>query len=253
MNKTTKFILVFAAGSLLAIGLLAASFIGGMTFWRFRGAIQPVQAANLPLSGSAWIDNGQVAPQAGTQSTPAVPYSGSTSPTYPWQSGGMMGGWGNGWMQGGMMGGWNGHMPGGMMDRWWNNNGTQAPPPASGCWDCGMYGGGMMHGWGYPAGQSLVIPEPTPGADVSFQSDVLPIFQEDCVACHGGTAGLYLDSYANLMQGGRSGAVIVPGDPQASLLIQYVAGGYMPFRGQRLTDAEIQTLVNWVAAGTNDN
>ena len=111
----------------------------------------------------------------------------------------------------------------------------------------------MMQEWGYTGGQSVVIPPSTPGADVSFQRDVLPIFNDDCTACHGGTAGLYLDSYAHLIQGGRSGAVVVPGDPQSSLLIQYVASGYMPFRGQRLTNAEIQTLVNWVAAGAKDN
>lgn len=161
----------------------------------------------------------------------------------------MMGRWGDGWMHDGMMGGWNGHMMSGP----WDNNGAQATPQPGYCWGCGMHGWGMMQGWGTTDGQSVVIPQSTPGADVSFQRDVLPIFNDDCTACHGGTAGLYLDSYAHLIQGGRSRAVVVPGDPQSSLLIQYVASGYMPFRGQRLTDAEIQTLVNWVAAGAKDN
>jgi mono/diheme cytochrome c family protein len=111
----------------------------------------------------------------------------------------------------------------------------------------------MMNGWGSNGGQYPVIPQATPNANVSFQSNVLPIFREDCTACHGATAGLSLDSYANAMKGGRSGVVIVPGDPNNSRLIQYVVRGYMPFNGQPLSAAEIQTLINWVAAGARDN
>lgn len=237
MNKTLK-LLIIAAGSVLVIGLMATSCLGGILLWRLRGAAQPALAA----SGlSAWPNAPEIAPQPGERLTPSSPQNGNLTQPSPWRSSGMMGGWENGWMHGGRMGGW------------WNNNDSQTTPQSGYCWGCGMHGWGMMNGWGFNGGQNAAIPEPSPNANVSFQRDVLPIFQENCAACHGGTAELYLDSYANVIQGGRSGAVIVPGDPQASLLIQYVAGGYMPFRGQPLTDAETQLLVNWVAAGAQDN
>jgi hypothetical protein len=55
------------------------------------------------------------------------------------------------------------------------------------------------------------------------------------------------------MRGGTSGPSVVPGDLASSRLVQYVQSGYMPFRSPPLTQAEIQTLVSWVAAGAPDN
>ncbi len=61
-------------------------------------------------------------------------------------------------------------------------------------------------------------------SNISFQSQVLPIFNHSCVDCHStaGEAtvqtGLRLDSYANVMQGTLEGPVIVPGSSASSTL-----------------------------------
>ncbi|MGH7163400.1 MAG: c-type cytochrome domain-containing protein, partial [Planctomycetota bacterium] len=52
-----------------------------------------------------------------------------------------------------------------------------------------------------------------PGATVFFSFDVLPVFQQDCIHCHGGAGGLNLESYEGLTAGGFSGPVVVPFDP----------------------------------------
>jgi hypothetical protein len=95
-----------------------------------------------------------------------------------------------------------------------------------------------------------------PADKVSFSKDILPIFQNNCVNCHGGgnpRAGLDLSSYASVMAGSSNGAVIVPGDPAGSKLIQYVQTGRMPKGGGPLPAGEIQTLTNWVQAGAPNN
>ena len=65
-----------------------------------------------------------------------------------------------------------------------------------------------------------------------FESKIRPLLVERCYECHGEKkqkGGLRLDSRAAWQKGGDSGAVIVPGDPEASLLIKAV----------RYTDKEI--------------
>ena len=55
------------------------------------------------------------------------------------------------------------------------------------------------------------------------EADVLPIFQMRCVVCHGKRkqeGGLDLRSLASQLKGGKSGAAIVSGKPEESLLIQ---------------------------------
>lgn len=113
----------------------------------------------------------------------------------------------------------------------------------------------MIPGRGYNGSLSapLTIVPPTTTTAVSFKMEVQPIFDSRCVACHGGTAGLFLNNYENVVRGGMHGSVVIPGDPVSSRLIQYVSSGYMPAGGPLLTQAQIQTLVNWVAAGAPDN
>lgn len=117
-------------------------------------------------------------------------------------------------------------------------------------WDMSGRMMGSMHG--ASAAITTTVPAPTT-ARVSYREDVQPIFDARCVACHGGTQGLYLTDFASALRGGSNGPVLVPGDPTGSRLIQYVVRGYMPRTGEPLTQAEIQTLVNWVAAGAPDN
>jgi len=89
-----------------------------------------------------------------------------------------------------------------------------------------------------------------------FESKVRPILVEHCYECHSGTkskGGLLLDSKRGWSQGGQSGPAILPGDPDQSLLIQAVEyeTHQMPPKG-KLTDRQIETLIEWVQKGAPD-
>jgi mono/diheme cytochrome c family protein len=114
--------------------------------------------------------------------------------------------------------------------------------------------GGYGYNNGYASGQTLGngIPQVT-SQDVSFRNDVQPIFNARCVSCHGGTDGIYLDNYPNVMSGSFGWPIIVPGVPENSRLIQLVSSGYMPYGGPPLTQDQVQKLVNWVAVGAPNN
>ncbi len=93
-------------------------------------------------------------------------------------------------------------------------------------------------------------------AIVSFAKDVEPIFQSRCISCHGGQQtqrGLDLSSYTSVMAGSVNGAVILPGNPASSTLIQMVDQGKMPKRGPLLQPGQLQTLTDWVKNGAPNN
>ena len=100
---------------------------------------------------------------------------------------------------------------------------------------------------------AITTPTCTAGAadPPDFARHVLPILQARCLDCHradepsGG-----LDLQAGLIHGSHSGAVIVPGQPDESLLLRLVTEGTMPpDKSSRLSADEVQTLRGWIAAG----
>ncbi|MEZ4683669.1 MAG: c-type cytochrome domain-containing protein [Caldilineaceae bacterium] len=91
---------------------------------------------------------------------------------------------------------------------------------------------------------------------VSFADNVLPIFQDRCAECHGDNdpeEGLVLTSYKDVMLGSIYGAVVKPGDPDGSYLVEMVSTGQMPKKGADLTQSQIATIVAWINAGAPDN
>lgn len=94
------------------------------------------------------------------------------------------------------------------------------------------------------------LPTKTPdlSAGQSWEAGINELLNEKCGACHGAAAigGLDLTSYQNAMAGGKSGPVIIPGDPENSHLIQIQVDGGHP--GQ-LSEAELQIIKDWIAAG----
>jgi len=98
------------------------------------------------------------------------------------------------------------------------------------------------------------VPSPTPASSgVSFSRDVLPIFQANCIGCHGAdrqAAGLDLSNYASIM---NTSPAIVPNDPNNSAVLQAVIQGLMPRGGQPLSQQEIQTITDWINAGAPNN
>ena len=91
------------------------------------------------------------------------------------------------------------------------------------------------------------------GDNEFFEKKIRPIFVEHCYECHraGKSKGnLKLDSSTGWMRGGDSGAAVVPGKPDESLLIHAVRhdGLDMPPAG-KLSDEKIRLLEQWVARG----
>ena len=65
--------------------------------------------------------------------------------------------------------------------------------------------------------------------------------------CHigqGAPAGLDLSTYAGVMKGGSNGAVIVPGNSTASVLVQVQTGQHFA----NLTAGELQLVKQWIDA-----
>lgn len=93
------------------------------------------------------------------------------------------------------------------------------------------------------------------GSAVDFERDIAPLLRQKCQGCHGPRtqmSGFRLDSREGALKGGYSGAVIVPGNSGASLLLRLVSGEgqkRMPPAGPRLTDREISLLREWIDAG----
>jgi mono/diheme cytochrome c family protein len=93
---------------------------------------------------------------------------------------------------------------------------------------------------------------------VDFTRDVMPILKHTCVECHGPDkvkARLRMDSVEGLQKGGKSGALVKPGDPENSLMIRRLLGldgeDQMPLDKDPLTEKQIDTLRRWIAAGAN--
>ncbi|MBI2435723.1 MAG: PSD1 domain-containing protein [Candidatus Hydrogenedentes bacterium] len=87
-----------------------------------------------------------------------------------------------------------------------------------------------------------------------FEREVRPLFAARCFPCHGSEKqenGLRLDSRESLLAGGLSGAVIVPGHPDQSLLVQAIrqSGDLKMPKDGRLTEAEVATLERWIQEG----
>ncbi|MEZ4860505.1 MAG: c-type cytochrome domain-containing protein [Caldilineaceae bacterium] len=87
---------------------------------------------------------------------------------------------------------------------------------------------------------------------VNYQDNILPIFTQHCAECHGHDdpeEGLELTTYKTAMVGSVYGAVIKPGDPDNSYLVEMVVSGKMPKKGAPLTQTEIDTIIAWIKAG----
>ena len=94
-----------------------------------------------------------------------------------------------------------------------------------------------------------------PEVSPTFGTQIAPILQKNCLACHSSAAkmgGLVMDSYGALMKGGAHGQVIVPGQADASRLVEMLEGKIqprMPFNSDPLPAADIAVIKSWIAAG----
>jgi hypothetical protein len=109
------------------------------------------------------------------------------------------------------------------------------------------------------------------GDDVSYKSDVAPLLQKYCLPCHAeenyNPSELALDSHALLLQGGKHGKAVAPGEPDESIIIQKLTenppfGERMPMHSKRkmtttpptyLSEDEVRILAKWISQGAQDN
>src|SRR2546423_1615006 len=124
-------------------------------------------------------------------------------------------------------------------------------------WHCSLaiaFPGAMVQAALSPQ-QIAQLPPPATHA-VDFSKEIKPIIEASCIKCHGrgkDKGGLRLDNRETLLKGGDSGAVVVPGKGEESLLIGLVAGldpdNVMPKKGSRLTAEQVGLLRAWIDQG----
>lgn len=89
-------------------------------------------------------------------------------------------------------------------------------------------------------------------ADGTFAS-VQPVLAK-CTGCHGerGKEGIDLRSHDSILKGGEEGAIVKPGDPANSVLVQALRGAngkrQMPPSGP-LAEDQIAKVEAWIKAG----
>jgi formate dehydrogenase gamma subunit len=108
---------------------------------------------------------------------------------------------------------------------------------------------GALEVQGSDAGAAEPEAPASEAAEITWQGELVDSFQAKCGACHGeanALGGLDLSSYDSILAGGDSGAVIEPGDPEGSALVNLQAEGGHP--GQ-FDDAELDLIREWIEAG----
>lgn len=95
---------------------------------------------------------------------------------------------------------------------------------------------------------------------VDFQTEILPILRENCLACHNATdadAELVLETPASILKGGVSGAAIVPGKGNESLLLRLASRADEPAMpppdnnrsANPLTPEQLGLIQQWINEG----
>ena len=87
---------------------------------------------------------------------------------------------------------------------------------------------------------------------VNYSMEIQPIFNTNCTGCHGGSGGLFLTSYNDLM----GNNVVNPGNSAESQLIKKLkgtAGTQMPKNQNPLDDATIDLIETWIDEGAENN
>lgn len=106
--------------------------------------------------------------------------------------------------------------------------------------------------------QPLITPPSNDRRNEFFEQKIRPLFVRHCYECHSGASneikgGLRLDYREAVLKGGDSGLVLKAGNPNDSLLLSAIRhdGLEMP-PGKKLSDAEIQSVEEWIRSGAFD-
>lgn len=96
-------------------------------------------------------------------------------------------------------------------------------------------------------------------AQIDYNSEIQPIFNNSCTSCHGGTSGVTLSSYSATMNstGSQYGIkIVIAGNADGSPLVDKIEpnpthGSQMPTNGTLSSD-EITKIRQWIAQGANE-
>ena len=103
----------------------------------------------------------------------------------------------------------------------------------------------------------------TAHSTLSYKKDVFPIIKMNCLPCHTedqmNQSELYMETYADLIHGGKHGPPIVTGKADSSLMIKKLVppppfGDPMPMRRKTPLSADtIDIIKNWINQGAKNN
>jgi len=100
-------------------------------------------------------------------------------------------------------------------------------------------------------------PAATPRVD--YQREIRPILDAKCGECHNATkrkGGLALESYADILDGGKDGPIVQPGHSADSMLLERLTGAgdeeQMPKDDPPLPPAEIALIARWIDEGVRE-
>jgi len=108
-----------------------------------------------------------------------------------------------------------------------------------------------------PPRPRLKVSKATGKETVSFAGDIAPLLVESCKGCHidamRASGGLSMDTFAQLLRGGDSGDIVVPGNGEESLIVKKLRGTMglrMPAGGRpAFSEESIKLISTWIDEG----
>lgn len=94
-----------------------------------------------------------------------------------------------------------------------------------------------------------------PPAKVNYNDHILPVLTDKCLGCHNADksrGGLDASSYVKLMEGGSSGPVVKPGEPDESRLFTLTAHKgepKMPPKSDAIPSEQVALIKRWIEQG----
>ena len=93
---------------------------------------------------------------------------------------------------------------------------------------------------------------------VNYSTEIQPIFTNNCGNCHLGSSfgGLNLSTYADVMNGGESGDVVMQGNSSESLIILKLRNSHnpaMPMGNCCIESSLIDLIATWIDEEVLDN
>ena len=108
-------------------------------------------------------------------------------------------------------------------------------------------------------GCQALSPDLPVGAEVDFERHVKPVLEQNCLRCHNRAAmpdRVSFESKELAMRPGLRGRAIVPGDPDASRMVNFINAPRdqavaMPKVGHEIPPEDAETIREWIAAGAH--